>query len=109
MKKLSVIIFLFLSAFSANAQLSKAEVEDAIKSVNFQELKDVYIVRTRQHDGTAGWFERFEKLEVKTLQIIYSEHSMTIKGSTYLALLPYEKIKIIFVKNGMHLTIEMQD
>jgi hypothetical protein len=109
MKKIVLISCLFLSFFSVKAQLSKAEVEEAIKSVNFQELKDVYVVRTRQHDGSAGWFERFEKLDVKTLQIIYNEHSMVIKGSTYMALMPYEKIKIIFVKNGAHLTIEMQD
>ncbi len=109
MKKTAIIFFLFLSFFSMKAQLSKAEVEDAIKSVNLKELKDVYVVRTRQHDGSAGWFERFEKLDVKTLDIVFNEHSMTLKGSTYLALLPYEKIKIIFIKNGLHLTIEMQD
>jgi hypothetical protein len=109
MKKLFLMPLLLLTVLTVQAQLSKSEVEGMIKSVNMQELKDVYVVRTRQHDGAAGWFERFEKLDAKTLKISYGETSMTIEGTTYMALLPYEKIKIIFYKRATHLTIEMQD
>ena len=48
MKKIIVTIVITLFSFYAQAQLSKAEVEKTINSVNFQELKDVFLIRVLQ-------------------------------------------------------------
>ena len=110
MKK-AVFIFAFsLISFFAEAQLSKSEVEGMLKNVNFNEIKDIFLIRTREHDGSKqGWFEKFEKLDPKTVKVVYNEKSMEMDGKSYLAFIPYDKIKLIFVKRGEHLTIELID
>jgi hypothetical protein len=110
MKKIIVTIVITLFSFYAQAQLSKAEVEKTINSVNFQELKDVFLIRTREHDGSKqGWFEKFEKLDPKSVKIVFNEHSMELDGKSYIAFIPYDKIKLIFMKRSEHLTIELID
>jgi hypothetical protein len=108
MKKLRFIAISIMAAISMQAQLSKSEVETIIKTVNFQEIKDVYLIRTRQHDGTTqGWFERFEEFDPKTIKISYNENSLLLEGSAYTVLIPYDKIKVIFYKKQNYLTFEM--
>jgi hypothetical protein len=110
MKKIIVTIVITLFSFYAQAQLSKAEVEKTINSVNFQELKDVFLIRTREHDGSKqGWFEKFEKLDPKSVKIVFNENSMELDGKSYIAFIPYDKIKLIFMKRSEHLTIELID
>jgi hypothetical protein len=110
MKKIIVTIVITLLSFYAQAQLSKAEVEKTINSVNFQELKDVFLIRTREHDGSKqGWFEKFEKLDPKSVKIVFNENSMELDGKSYIAFIPYDKIKLIFMKRSEHLTIELID
>jgi hypothetical protein len=101
-----------LSLFTlvAEAQMSKAEVETMLNGVNIQEVKDVFLIRTREHDGaTQGWFEKYEKLDPKSFKITYNDHSMMILGGTYTALIPYDKIKVIFVKKAEYVSIELID
>jgi len=110
MKKIFLTVLVSLFSMYAQAQLSKSEVEKTINSVNFQELKDVFLIRTREHDGSKqGWFEKFEKLDPKTVKIIFNENSMEMDGKSYVAFIPYDKIKLIFMKRGEHLTIELID
>lgn len=110
MKKLALIFVLSLFSFVMEAQMSKLEVETAIKSVNFQDIKDIFLIRTREHDGASqGWFEKFEKLDPKTIKISYSDNSMLLDGNSYTALIPYDKIKLIFVKKANYLSIELID
>jgi len=110
MKKIFLTVLVSLFSMYAQAQLSKPEVEKTINSVNFQELKDVFLIRTREHDGSKqGWFEKFEKLDPKTVKIIFNENSMEMDGKSYVAFIPYDKIKLIFMKRGEHLTIELID
>ncbi|MFN5460895.1 MAG: hypothetical protein ACK5AY_13370 [Bacteroidota bacterium] len=110
MKKMFLIAFLTVTSLITNAQVSKSEVESIVKSVNLQELKDIYLIRTRQHDGAVeGWFERFEKLDPKTAKISINDHSLLIEGSSYAAFLPFDKIKLIFHKKQSHLIFELQD
>lgn len=110
MKKIFLTVLVSLFSMYAQAQLSKPEVEKTINSVNFQELKDVFLIRTREHDGSKqGWFEKFEKLDPKSVKIIFNENSMEMDGKSYVAFIPYDKIKLIFMKRGEHLTIELID
>jgi len=110
MKKIFLTVLVSLFSMYAQAQLSKSEVEKTINSVNFQELKDVFLIRTREHDGSKqGWFEKFEKLDPKSVKIIFNENSMEMDGKSYVAFIPYDKIKLIFMKRGEHLTIELID
>ena len=110
MKKYLIAAFFASSLLTINAQVSKSEVENAIKSVNMTELKDIYLIRTRQHDGSnEGWFERFEKLDPKTAKITINDHSVLLEGTSYTAFLPFDKIKLIFHKKSSHLIFEMQD
>lgn len=110
MKKLYFIAAILMACVTMNAQLSKSEVEGLIKGVNFQEIKDVFLIRTREHDGTKeGWLEKAEKLDPKTCKITYNEKSLLIEGSVYTTLVPYDKIKVIFYKKANYLTIELID
>ena len=110
MKKIFVTIVITLFSFYAQAQLTKTEVEKTINSVNFQELKDVFLIRTREHDGSKqGWFEKFEKLDPKSIKIVFNENSLEMDGKSYVAFIPYDKIKLIFMKRSEHLTIELID
>jgi len=110
MKKLLLSIAVFLTTFSVKAQMTKAEVETMIKSVNFQEIKDVYLIRTRaKNAGTEGWSEKSEEFDPKTIKWEFGEKSVKAEGASYTVLIPYDKIKIIFLKKGMYLTIELVD
>ena len=110
MKKKSFIFVLSLFSLAMNAQLSKSEVETTVKSINFQEIQDIFLIRTREHDGTSqGWFEKYEKLDPKSMKITYNEHSLLLEGNSYTALIPYDKIKLIFVKKATYLSIELID
>ena len=100
MKKLSFIAAFVIAAFSLNAQVDKSEVEAMIKTVNFQEIKDVYLIRTREHDGAQGWYEKFEEFDPKTIKFTYNEKSLTMEGTNYSEILPYDKIKLVFYKKG---------
>lgn len=110
MKKIAFVFILSLFTLAMDAQMAKTEVETMLKSVNMQELKDVFLIRTREHDGASkGWFEKYEKLDPKTLKITYNEKSMFIEGSSYSAFIPYDKIKLIFQKKLEYLSIELID
>lgn len=110
MKKIILASLIILGSFSLSAQVSKSEVEGILKSVNLQEIKDIYLIRTRQHDGAnEGWFERFEKLDPKSAKITLNDHSVFIEGSSYSAFLPFDKIKLIFHKKNNYLIFELQD
>ncbi|HEY1038552.1 MAG TPA: hypothetical protein VGF30_04060 [Bacteroidia bacterium] len=110
MKKLSLIFVFVLVSFITNAQMSKPEVESMMKGINMQETPDIFLIRTRQHDGTSqGWFEKYEKLDTKTTKITYNDKSMLLEGTSYTALIPYDKIKLIFVKKASFLSIELID
>lgn len=106
-----ILIFVFtLISFFAEAQMSKSEVEGVLRSDILNEVKDIFLIRTREHDGSKkGWFEKFERLDPKTVKIVYNEKSMEMDGKSYVAFIPYDKIKLIFVKRGEHLTIELID
>jgi hypothetical protein len=109
--KNSIFIFVFiLVSFFAEAQMSKTEVEGILRSDILNDVKDIFLIRTREHDGSKkGWFEKFERLDPKTVKIVYNEKSMEMDGKSYVAFIPYDKIKLIFVKRGEHLTIELID
>lgn len=110
MKKLLFIFTLSLFSMAASAQMSKAEVESMLSGINMQEVKDVFLIRTREHDGaTQGWFEKYEKLDPKSFKITYNDHSLVIMGGTYTTLIPYDKIKVIFVKKTEYVSIELID
>ena len=110
MKKFFIAALFASSLLTIKAQVSKSEVENVIKSVNLTEIKDIYLIRTRQHDGAnEGWFERFEKLDPKTAKITINDHSVLLEGSSYSAFLPFDKIKLIFHKKSSHLIFELQD
>jgi hypothetical protein len=110
MKKTVLTLVISIVSFFAQAQLSKSEVEKMLTSVNFQEIKDIFLIRTREHDGSKqGWFEKFEKLDPKSVKIVYGENSMEMDGKSYVAFIPYDKIKLIFMKRSEHLTIELID
>lgn len=110
MKKISFIFILSLFSLFLNAQISKTEVETMIKSADMSSLPDVFLIRTREHDGASqGWFEKFEKLDPKTMKIFYGEKSLILEGNSYSALIPYDKIKLIFYKKGTYLSIELID
>lgn len=110
MKKLSFIFILSLFSLIMDAQMSKTEVETMMKSADMNTLPDVFLIRTREHDGASqGWFEKFEKLDPKTMKITYSEKSMLIEGNSYASLIPYDKIKLIFYKKANYLSIELID
>ncbi|MDP2388389.1 MAG: hypothetical protein Q8M29_18595 [Bacteroidota bacterium] len=110
MKKLSLIFAFALCNLIASAQMSKSEVETMMNGVNLKETPDIFLIRTRQHDGTSqGWFEKYEKLDTKTTKITYNERSLLLEGTSYTALIPYDKIKLIFVKKSSFLSIEMMD
>ena len=110
MKKVFAIALFVSASLFVDAQVSKSEVESIMKSVNFQDIKDVFLIRTRQHDGAnEGWYERFEKLDAKTAKIAINDHSIFLEGASYTAFLPFDKIKLIFHKKGSHLIFEMQD
>ena len=64
MKKISFIFILSLFSLFMSAQISKIEVETIIKSADMSSLPDVFLIRTREHDGASqGWFEKFEKFD----------------------------------------------
>ncbi len=110
MKKIAFIFAASFSSLMMNAQMTKSEVETTMKGVNLQETPDIFLIRTREHDGSSqGWFEKFEKLDAKTAKITYNEHSMLLEGNSYTAFIPYDKIKLIFVKKANYLSIEMTD
>ena len=109
MKKLYFLAVLLTAAVSLNAQMTKAEVEAMMKTVNFQEIKDVYLIRTREHDGAQGWYEKFEEFDPKTVKWTYNEKSFLIEGTSYTVLIPYDKLKLIFYKKANYLTIELID
>jgi hypothetical protein len=109
MNKLRFIAAFLIAALSLSAQVNKTEVEAIIKTVNFQEIKDVYLIRTREHDGAQGWYEKFEEFDPKTIKITYGDKSMMLEGTSYAIMLPYDKIKLIFYKKGSYLTFEMID
>ena len=111
MKKLSLIFAFVLVSLLANAQMTKSEVETMMKGINMQETPDIFLIRTRQHDGSSqqGWFEKYEKLDSKTTKITYNDNSIYLEGSSYTALIPYDKIKIIFAKKASYLSIELID
>lgn len=109
MKKFRFIAAFIIAALSMDAQLDKKEVESMLTSVNFQEIKDVYLIRTREHDGAQGWYEKFEQFDPKTIKFTYSDKSVKLEGTTYAIMLPYDKIKLIFYKKGSYLTFEMID
>jgi hypothetical protein len=110
MKKVLFIFSLFLFSTFTHAQLSKSEAEGMLKSDIINDVKDIFLIRTREHDGTKkGWFEKFERLDPKSIKIIFNEKSMEMDGKSYIAFIPYDKIKLIFVKRNEHLTIELID
>ena len=109
MKRLLVLTALFASTFSVKAQMSKGEVETMIKSVNFSEIKDIYLIRTRAKNGAEGWSEKSEEFDPKTVKWEFGERSMKAEGASYAVLIPYDKIKVIFLKKATYLTIELLD
>jgi hypothetical protein len=109
MKKIHVVLVLLMATFTIKAQISKSEVETMIKGVNFQEIKDVYLIRTRASNGAEGWSEKSEVFDPKTCKWEFGEKSLKIEGASYAALIPYDKIKIIFYKKATYLTIELLD
>lgn len=109
MRKLILVLCISLFSITMNAQLSKAEVESYMSGVNLSEMTDVFLIRTRMHDGASkGWFEKFEKLDAKTCKITLGANSLFIEGASYSTLLPYDKIKIIFAKKKEFLSIELE-
>src|ERR1700757_5200811 len=98
MKKIHVVLVLLMATFSIKAQMSKTEVETMIKGVNFQEIKDVYLIRTRASNGAEGWSEKSEEFDPKTCKWEFNEKSLKVEGGSYSVLIPYDKIKIIFLK-----------
>jgi hypothetical protein len=109
MKKIYTLALLLISMISANAQMSKSDVEGLMKSIKFEEIKDVYLIRSRQQVSTEGWYEKCEEFNPKTCIFSFSEKSLKIEGGTYTVLTPYDKIKIIFYKKNSYLTIELVD
>jgi len=109
MKKLFLLLVFFSSIFSSKAQMTKAEVESMIKGVNVAELKDIYLIRSRARDGAAGWSEKSEEFDPKTCKWEFGERSVKAEGASYAVLIPYDKIKVIFLKKGSYLTIELID
>lgn len=109
MKKIQFIIVLLMATFSIKAQMSKAEVETMIKGVNFSEIKDIYLIRTRARDGAQGWSEKSEEFDPKTCKWEFADKSLKAEGASYAVLIPYDKIKVIFYKKAAYLTIELID
>jgi hypothetical protein len=109
MKKICLFVALMMASLLAEAQLAKAEVESLIKGINLAEIKDIYLIRTRARDGEQGWSEKSEDLDPKTVKWEFGERSLKAEGSSYLVLIPYDKIKLIFLKKGSYLTIELID
>ncbi|MGZ3862692.1 MAG: hypothetical protein ACXVPN_15040 [Bacteroidia bacterium] len=109
MKKLLFIAALLTAGFNSKAQMSKAEVEGMIKGINLAELKDIYLIRTRAKNGADGWSEKSEEFDPKTIKWEFGEKSVKAEGSSYMVLIPYDKIKVIFLKKTSYLTIELVD
>lgn len=109
MKKFFVLLVLLSTTFATQAQMTKAEVETMIKGVNVSELKDIYLIRSRARDGAEGWSEKSEDLDPKTIKWEFGERSLKAEGGSYSVLIPYDKIKVIFLKKGSYLTIELVD
>jgi hypothetical protein len=109
MKKILFIAALFTATFNIKAQMSKAEVEGMIKGINFAEIKDIYLIRTRAKNGAEGWSEKSEEFDPKTVKWEFYERSFRAEGASYAVLIPYDKIKIIFLKKASYLTIELLD
>ncbi len=109
MKKFLFFIALISATFSIKAQLSKAEVETMIKGINFTEIKDIYLIRSREKNGAEGWSEKSEEFDPKTCKWEFGEKSLKLDGATYSVLIPYDKIKVIFLKKTAYLTIELVD
>ena len=100
MKKLSFIAALLIASFNSEAQMSKPEVEGMIKGINMTELKDIYLIRTRAKNGADGWSEKSEEFDPKTIKWEFGERSVRAEGTSYAVLIPYDKIKVIFLKNS---------
>ena len=109
MKKTFFFIAWLFIAFCAQAQMSKSEAETFIKGINFAEIKNIYLIRTREHNGTAGWSEKSEDFDPKTCKWEFGENCLKAEGGSYTVLIPYNKIKVIFLKKASYLTIELVD
>jgi len=109
MKKLFIVLAFLSAAFSSKAQMTKSEAESMIKGVNLAEIKDIYLIRTRARDGAQGWSEKSEQFDPKTCKWEFGERSVKVEGTSYAVLIPYDKIKVIFLKKGSYLTIELID
>lgn len=109
MKKLLFFTALLTASFNIKAQMAKSEVEGMIKGINFAEIKDIYLIRTRAKNGADGWSEKSEEFDPKTIKWEFGERSMKAEGASYAVLIPYDKIKVIFLKKASYLTIELLD
>ncbi|MCD6067088.1 MAG: hypothetical protein K0S33_1914 [Bacteroidetes bacterium] len=110
MKKTAVLLILSLFTLVMEAQTSKLEVQTMLTGLSMKDMQDIFLIRTRKHDGaTQGWFEKYEKLDPKTCKITYNDNSMFMEGTSYSTLIPYDKIKLIFVKKNEYISIELID
>lgn len=109
MKKILFIATLFTASFSVKAQMTKVEVETMVKGINLQEIKDIYLIRTRAKNGAEGWSENSEVFDSKSCKWEFGERSFKLDGAMYSVLIPYDKIKLIFLKKTTYLTIELVD
>lgn len=109
MKKLLFIAALLTAGLNVKAQMAKTEVEGMIKGINFAEIKDIYLIRTRAKNGVDGWSEKSEEFDPKTIKWEFGEKSVKAEGGSYAVLIPYDKIKVIFLKKASYLTIELVD
>lgn len=98
-----------LATFSMQAQMSKGEVESMLKGVNMQEIQNIYLIRSRVNTDAPGWFEKSEAFDPKTCKWEFAEKTLRAEGSSYAVLIPYDKIKLIFLKKATYLTIELAD
>lgn len=109
MKKLLFVAAILTAGFNVKAQMAKSDVEGMIKGINVAELKDIYLIRTRVKNGAEGWSENSEEFDPKTIKWEFGEKALRAEGGSYAVLIPYDKIKVIFLKKGNYLTIELAD
>lgn len=109
MKKLVLTGIIACAAFFSNAQMSKAEVELVLISMQNMKTVTVKVVKSEELDQSNSWKQSINTYMTSADKVVCMDQSLLVKNNTSTALIPYEKIRLVNLDNYGKLEIYLLD
>ena len=101
---LMTALFTLMFANSGFSQITKAIMEATVEKADVKNLSENIRVRYTSNSEFS-----LETCSAATVEFTFDETSFTMEGNSYYTVIPYDKIKRIYLRKGEYLYIELID